>query len=391
MDNAAGRPHRPGDAAPAVFPIVRFLVLNHAFRGCTGSEINALQLCEALRTMGHEADVGTFEPGRPLTARAERSGITVRDLLEEDDTPLDYDLVWAHHAPVLTYLLFRRRLRDCRLLFSSLSPLTAMESPPAFLGEISRYLVHSPYNRDHLRDLGIPADRIRYFPNFAPEAFFAHPRPAPPRRLATIAIVSHHPPDEVKRFALLARRRGMRVDYIGEPRPVYIDETVLPAYDLVVSIGRTAQYCFAQRVPFYCYDHFGGPGYITSENFERAQHGNFCGRSFWRKLTAAGLYQEITHGYAAAVAGLDGLRARARSLFHLETNLAALISELPALPVTDFAALRARHPVAGRLNDIYLESLRNRLRYERTLCSRLRQPLRRLKLRWDRRFPGRGA
>ena len=348
---------------------MRFLVLNHFFGEFTGSEINALQLCVALRAAGHVADIGTFELRGPLLARARDHGIATINLVEDDGPPLDYEVVWAHHAPVLTHLLFRRTLAPCRVVFSSLSPLTAMESPPTYVAELPRVLAHSPFNMDYLLGLGLPAERLRYFPNFAPEAFFARRRPAGDGGLRRIAVVSNHPPDEVRRMAAAARRDGLTVDFIGqEGRPVYVDETVLPPYDLVISIGKTVPYAFAQRVPVYCYDHFGGPGYLHADNFERARHGNFCGRSFWRTLTADELLADIQTGYASITAAtLDFLQARARELFSLETNLARVCAELAAMPVTDVDGLRRRHVLAGRLNDVYMGSLRHRLWLEASL------------------------
>ena len=164
---------------------------------------------------------------------------------------------------------------------------------------------------------------------------------------------------------------GLTVDFIDQgQRTVYVDETVLPAYDLVVSIGKTVPYALAQRVPVYYNDHFGGPGYLDAHNFERARHGNFCGRAFWRTLNAAELYADIKAGHAAATgAPLDFLQARARSLFSLETNLERMCAELASMPETDLDALRRRHALAGRLNDVYMDSLRHRMGLEASLRS----------------------
>ena len=356
---------------------MKFLVLNHFFGEFTGSEINALQLCVALREAGHVADIGTFEMRGLLLERTRQHGISVLNVREDDGPPLDYDVIWAHHAPVLTHLLFRRSLGPCRVVFSSLSPLTPMESPPTYFEELPRVLAHSPYNVDYLRDLGLPAERIFYFPNFAPKAFFARQRPVRDGGLRRIAVVSNHPPEEVRQMAATARNDGMTVDFIGqEERPVYVDETVLTAYDLVISIGKTVPYAFAQRVPVYCYDHFGGPGYLHADNFERARHGNFCGRSFWRKLTADELFADIQAGYASVTpATLDFLHAKACALFSLEANLEAFCVELAAMPVTDVEAIRRRHGAAGRLNDVYMGVLRHRLALEDQLRARVELPV----------------
>ncbi len=220
---------------------MRFLVLNHFFGEFTGSEINALQLSVALREAGHEADIGAFELRGPLLERAKNHGIQLHNFLEDEGPTLDYEVIWAHHAPVLTHVVFRRTLAPCRVVFSSLSPLTAMESPPTYFEALDRVLAHSPYNVDYLRGLGLPEERIHYFPNFAPKAFFARQRSQRESGIKRIVVVSNHPPEEVKLMAIAARGDGVQVDFIGRDNPVFVDETVLPDYDLVISIGKTVR------------------------------------------------------------------------------------------------------------------------------------------------------
>jgi len=43
------------------------------------------------------------------------------------------------------------------------------------------------------------------------------------------------------------------------------------------------QYCLLSQTPVYVYDHFGGPGYLTDENYTMAKHYNFSGRGFTKK------------------------------------------------------------------------------------------------------------
>lgn len=368
-------------------PEMRFLVLNHFFGEFTGSEINAFQLCVALREAGHEADIGTFEVRGPMLRLAELRGIHIHSLLNEEGPALAYDVIWAHHAPVLTHVIFRRTTGPCRVIFSSLSPLTPLESPPTYFAELPLLLAHSPRNLGYLQGLGMPVERLRYFPNFSPKAFFTALRSPHDRGLRRMVVVSNHPPDEVRSMAEAARRDGVHVDFIGAESPRFVDETVLPGYDLVVTIGKTVQYAFAQRVPVYCYDHFGGPGYIDADNFAKAEEGNFCGRSFWRKLTADGLYADIRAGYAAATGEVLGfLQAQAGARFSLETNLARVCAELEGMPVTDLDGLRQRHGVAGRLNDVYMECLRRRLHLERVLGAGVNKPEASPRVNWLKRL-----
>ena len=72
--------------------------------------------------------------------------------------------------------------------------------------------------------------------------------------------------------------------------------------DLVISIGKTIPYALVSRIPVYVYDHFGGPGYLSSQNFEMAALYNFTGRCSNRKLSAKEIFDEVIEGYAAGVA-----------------------------------------------------------------------------------------
>ena len=65
----------------------------------------------------------------------------------------------------------------------------------------------------------------------------------------------------------------------------------------------------------------------------------------------------------------DFLQAKARVLFSLETNLEQMCVELASMPEADLDALRRRHVLAGRLNDVYMGSLRHRMGLEASLRS----------------------
>ena len=86
-----------------------------------------------------------------------------------------------------------------------------------------------------------------------------------------IAVISNHVPEEVQELADVLEGQ-CSVEYIGiQYSPKLVDAKLLKQYDLVITIGRTVQQCFALGVPVYVYDYFGGPGYITDENFGEAE------------------------------------------------------------------------------------------------------------------------
>lgn len=61
-------------------------------------------------------------------------------------------------------------------------------------------------------------------------------------------------------------------------------------------------------IPVYCYDRFGGCGWITSTNIEEASKFNFSGRCTNRKLTVNEIVEEIKENYNIAKSNIDSNR-----------------------------------------------------------------------------------
>lgn len=97
---------------------------------------------------------------------------------------------------------------------------------------------------------------------------------------------------------------------------------LLCRYDVVITIGRTAQLCFASTTPLYCYDRFGGPGYLEPEEFEEAKRTNYSGRSNPKKLSAEELVEDLIRGYPDALGRLTLFREKAE----LEFSAGVIIS-----------------------------------------------------------------
>jgi hypothetical protein len=114
--------------------------------------------------------------------------------------------------------------------------------------------------------------------------------------------VSNHLPAELLDAVQGLRAKGAEVRAIGrfpggEPRRTLLDD--LEWADAVVSIGKTVQYAIVNGLPAYCYDHFGGSGWLSSDNFEKNADLNFSGRGFESK-GASQIVDELVHGYRDA-------------------------------------------------------------------------------------------
>ena len=345
---------------------MKTLILNQYMKNFTGSEINAVQLADCLQKRGEQVDIGTFIIKDPICSVLKQYNINTLNLYG-DHFQADYDLVWAHHAPTLTYYLYYYEVAKPKVIFSSLSTIINLEAPPFYIDEIPLFLSHNPVNTKTLVANGVPQEKIHYFPNYAPSYFFDQPRETHHPSPRKIAVISNHPPIELRCFAQLVKTRNVDIRFIGvEDKSVFIDENVLNEFDLVVTIGKTVIYCFAMKIPVYCYDHFGGPGYITPENFEMSREHNFSGLGFNRFLNAEELEKDIFSQYRDAVEHLDYLHEQCRTKFNLERNLDVLMQRVEKLPELDIVQFRKRNSLAKRTYGAYMdafnemESFRNR-------------------------------
>jgi hypothetical protein len=107
-----------------------------------------------------------------LSDIAHGSNIRVLNLLTAEKERLDYDLIWAHHSPVLAHVLFKMNISDCRILYSCLSSIIPLEAPPTFHEEIPLFLTHSEKLTEIIIKNGVKPEKIREFPNFAPNSYF---------------------------------------------------------------------------------------------------------------------------------------------------------------------------------------------------------------------------
>jgi len=230
------------------------------------------------------------------------------------DTALDeilatrpVDIAWIHHQVLPPALLFEPG--STVFVFNHMSASHPLEYP--FAPRIERALASAVlFPSEGALDAqlasglldGIPVDSLHVFGNPAPDAFSVANR-APSPVLRRLVVVSNHIPEELVE-ALEALRLTCDVTVIGlEEEKGGSAGRVLPAdihaADAVVTIGKTVQYALVAGVPVYCYDHFGGPGWLDEENFKRARYLHFAGRGFAKKPPNT-IVEEIRDGYPAA-------------------------------------------------------------------------------------------
>ncbi len=255
-------------------------------------------------------------------------------LVNVHNFPFDihFDLVWAHHFPILPWLV-RHGLQYGRVINSCISEFLPVEKPVFFVENIDLIVALTENLRDNLvANYNVPADKIVVLPNTAPDAFFAYEYTAP-MNLQRVAIVSNHPPQEVLKARELLIARGLSVDMLGGDNPVNVTPAVLAKYDAVITIGKTVQYCLAMGVPVYNYDHFGGSGYITPENVAVESAANFSGRSFRMQKSAEQIVGEILSVYEYARYYAPKLAEYAEQNYKLSVRVGRVLDTLAQMPV----------------------------------------------------------
>ncbi len=311
------------------------LISNQFLAARTGSELHVLTLARLFSRAGWDVTCFTLLYGHPLQADFERDGIHVVTLGSESLLSDHYDVLFAQHRIVAEHLWNIDRISFGKVIVSALGFITSAEEPPAFYPKADGFVFVSEETRDHVRSNVALGDMpVMVFPNYAPSEYFEVSRRLPerPRR---VCVLSNHPPRELHELAVLGPTRDIEIDLFGyETTSVEVTPELVSQYDVVVSIGRTAQPCLAAGIPFYCYDQFGGPGYITPENVARHAYNNFSGRSEQTKRSSEELLDDLMAGYAGATGGTEELRALAREEYDLNALFARLSSFIEGIPAS---------------------------------------------------------
>ncbi|MBB6309622.1 hypothetical protein [Xanthobacter tagetidis] len=306
-------PHRGGtergrERTPRVPPL-RILIANNHLVNFAGSEIHALELAEHLNGCGHEAVLTALVVAAPFTGEAIRRRVPVVPMRKLDWGAF-WDVVWSHHVPAFQFIHGKLQLKARRHLHGLLSSVLALERPPlpADFRMGRRSLTFLPNSELTLASASrhLPCDaRTQILRNLAPDAWVEAVRGAHAAEPAAIACVSNHPPAEICELAELARAAGMRFDIIGAGQSGTarrVSPALLAPYDLVISIGKTVNYCLAAAIPIFVYDHFGGPGWLDAKRIGPAEATIFSGKCTPGARPASRLLAEIRAGYRRASA-----------------------------------------------------------------------------------------
>lgn len=329
------------------------LVLTNHLWGISGSEVSALEVIEEMVSLGYVVTVGTN-----LLSKGYRDyfeGLHVRAF--DDCKHIDlaaFDFVWAQHLVAPLCKNFGGIASETGKYFSvHLSPYESLELIGLdFLPSATHAVIANSFEtRSRILDLLGRSTPVLNFFNAAPRRFrVTHQHRTSANGLKRLLIVSNHLPSELVEAIEIVRSQGRTVDVYGvDGRYRRVRPEDIANADAVVTIGKTAQYAILGRAPVYCYDQFGGPGWLTTKNVFEAKRFNFSGRCCGRRLTSREIAHELLGNFEEALVMADLIFDEHYCDFDLTSFLLGLTNE--AFPALDSAVCRTS-PLSGDLADL---------------------------------------
>lgn len=335
----------------------KILLTNFNIINYSGSEIDTITVADYFVNSGYEVDIFTLKKGTPLIDKVNKNVRIVT--IEEKDLLGDmYEIIWGHHYPLLDYILFTLKIKSNFVFYISLSSFEPYEALPEYYNDLSLIGAISEEVKNKLICEGCDSEKIVLFPNYATKEHF-DVNIKKLKEIKKICIVSNHVPDELKEFRNICEKEDIKVDIYGNGFiSKYVNSEVLNEYDVVISIGKTVYYAMAMGKPVYCYDYFGGYGYINKDNVEEAYKCNFSGRGFGKKKASVEILSEIKDGFSMAQKDLMQLKEFSYDNFNFENNMDKLLIKIRKNKI-DNDKLITKYPSLLRKSRLYMENMEN--------------------------------
>ncbi|WP_053818569.1 glycosyltransferase [Clostridium sporogenes] len=335
------------------------LITNNHIINYAGSEIVTLNLAKEFIRKGYKVTVGTFFYGNPMQELFEENNIVVKNLLSNEITNKKFNIIWAQHFPTLYTVLFNNYCHSDKIIINSMSPYEPLESPPVFANMLSLCIANSEETKAKLIKERVAEENLYIMPNPVEDEFLKYYDKDKILNLNKICVVSNHIPYEVYEAAKLLKKYGVQIDLFGvNDHAVYITPQLLKRYDAIITIGKTVQYGMSIGIPVYCYDRFGGPGWITNENFSRSYEFNFSGRCCNRRISSEQIFKEIIDGYKNAFKIRETFYRFACENFIISKHLNNILNIIEKKQSVNLEEIKSKYSMISRQNVLYLNGLR---------------------------------
>lgn len=146
--------------------LTNFNILNYS-----GSEIDVVTIGNYLVENNYDVDIFTLEYGLPLSKNLNEK---IKVVVPNDLSKLEknYDLIWAHHYPLLDYILFNLKIKAKHIVYISLSSFEPLETLPYYYMDLSIVGALSDEAINTLNEQMTEKRDIILFPNYATSKFF---------------------------------------------------------------------------------------------------------------------------------------------------------------------------------------------------------------------------
>lgn len=320
------------------------LILTNHFLEIGGSEMVAIDVAEVLDGMGYDVEIFCNAFSNDMLQHL-KSDIIVTDNVSHININ-KYEFIWTQHGVIGLFLSNLKVSKEGLTLVSAhLSPFENHEHiglMSALLTQ-AKIVTNSEETKNYLIEYGVPGNQMFNFKNSAPKMYFSSNFNLPDE-IKSVAIISNHIPVEIFEVVDLLRKAGVKVKIYGKNYTyTRIKLEHLEEVDAVITIGRSVQYALCAGKPVYCYDIWGGPGWLNLDNFANAEKFNFSGRCCNRKITSDIIFKEIINDFYKTRGDFDILHDYAIKNYCLEDNLREIISkEAPDYSDVDYGKIIIR-------------------------------------------------
>ncbi len=310
------------------------LICQPMIAGITDSTVVVFELADFLIKQGAKVLIYTCFYGHPMRKFFEDKKIKVVCFDEEPELHFtDFDYVWVN-----SQIMPRSMIKDLknkqtmRTIFCHMSALDIIPDERPWIVDLeekvcSLRLFVSEKTKEKNEIFMNKETRWKLFPNPAPDSYGEKIIRKKKQKPERVLIVSNHPPKEIYEAKKILEKENIEVKIMGElnSEPGLISRDLLEKMDVVITIGKTVQYCLVSGTPVYVYDHFGGKGFLNKGNYENARKCNFSGREATKK-DAETIATEIINDYKNACEFYNDQRGKFKKEF-LAKNVIPMVFE----------------------------------------------------------------
>jgi hypothetical protein len=299
------------------------LLTNIHLKDIGGSELYVFELAVALKDIGYDVHIVSPIYGGPMAKLFANHGLEVHGM--DYTQKKKYDLLWVLHGRMAKWI-HENKINGNRKIYMSCSPYEPNERPDKeHISFYDTFLANSEETKLMLISIGVKNPQI--FLNSVTDEVINSYDPKKSNGLRSIAIVSHHIPQELNDAVAIFNQRNISVDKYGAHGGsyVYITGETIKKYDCIITIGRTIQYALCSGITAYCYDRFGGDGFITLGNIKGSQAFNFSGRWKKQKKTPLEIVNDVMTNYNGAFIQRNMLRDIAIKRYSLTNNIKGIL------------------------------------------------------------------